>query len=188
MNTQLQLSQTQVEKAGFIDFDVTDFIKTQLEGDKTASIVLSDETTARRIVEISSREGVAPPTLVITYIPTFLPPMSKNTLPQKGIAMGYSKKPPAVDQLGFQILQELEKSEELHGYALLEGVNKRRRWYNRIGLFQLYRALQYLEHHNWIRESGDKRVEGLGGSYRRHYYLSPDGRQVLGKARLTKRM
>lgn len=65
VDSQQLLSQAQVSQTGIIEFDVTDYINAQITGDKIASIVLSDETTARRILELSSREGTTSPVLIV---------------------------------------------------------------------------------------------------------------------------
>ena len=58
-----------VDQVGVYEFDVTDYINQQLNNDAVATLVLSDENTARRKVRLWSREGTAPPQLELKFGP-----------------------------------------------------------------------------------------------------------------------
>jgi phosphatidylinositol-3-phosphatase len=57
------LRTTTAAGAGWVSFDVMAIVRQQLAGDKQLSFALLDDTTARALVRLSSREGANPPVL-----------------------------------------------------------------------------------------------------------------------------
>ena len=58
-----QLAATTIAGSGWVSLDVTASVKQQLIGDKQVSFALLDNTTARTLIRLSSREGANPPML-----------------------------------------------------------------------------------------------------------------------------
>jgi acid phosphatase len=59
------LAATRVQDIGWISFDVTAWVNQRHAGDEQLSLVLLDDTTARKLIRLSSREGAHPPELVL---------------------------------------------------------------------------------------------------------------------------
>ncbi len=86
------LDQTSSNGAGYMEFDVTDFVKAQSEGDGFASFELSSDQGSWQ--RLSAREGAHPPELIIsgsgastTPSPENQPPQAvSSALPQQGTA------------------------------------------------------------------------------------------------------
>lgn len=62
-------------QAAYYEFDVTNYVKQQIAGDKIASFILNDPLKQNKVVFFNSKENAAnPPQLVITYDSTVQPP------------------------------------------------------------------------------------------------------------------
>ena len=77
----------------------------------------------------------------------------------------------------FHILLALV-DQELHGYAILQEVERRTAGDLRLSAGTLYRSIQRMLEAGWIEETRDRPAPEDDDERRRYYRITPDGRQV----------
>lgn len=58
-----QLSTASISDLGEFQVDITSYVNAEIAGDKVLTVMLLDDTTARRLIQFWSREGQHPPIL-----------------------------------------------------------------------------------------------------------------------------